>query len=183
MARSDAIDFAPVLGVACPVGVVVLHGVGGGGKSTIAATWAAHVTNGIPCVPWERASTNREPAGVLWLTSEEDIERLVLPRHKALGGDIDRILVPDVWVTEKDDDGHAIATDMDIEHDLRDMLADARAMRNSVRLVVCDALAALVRWNGRNSNSDADVKQVMARLRAIAEEYDCCILAIAHNNT
>jgi hypothetical protein len=169
------------LGYACPVGVVVIAGMGGSGKSTIAATFAAHVSNGQPCPPWERRTAEREPAGVLWLTTEEDRDRVVIPRHEALGGDVDRLFLPTI-ATKPGDDGRPHAVGFTIDEDLQPMLQQAIDRGTPIRLVVADALPALADWDGRSPNNDTDVKQFLADLADIATRYECCILGVMHFN-
>jgi hypothetical protein len=182
MAKQDKVRYKTVLGAALPVGVVMLTGIGGTGKSTLAATWAAHVSNGEPCPPWEPLHARRARVCVLWLSTEENRNAIVLPRHEALGGDMARLLVPEIAV-QRGDDGTVLATDFDIERDLRPLLVDARRDGTPVRLVVCDALPALVQWGKqRSANSDTDVKRLLGKLSSIAQEFDCCILGIAHWN-
>jgi hypothetical protein len=174
--------YETALGVACPIGVVMLAGIGGAGKSTIAATFAAHVTNGVPCPPWEGKATVRSPAGVLWLTTEEDPDAIVFPRHEALGGDCDLLFVPKIR-TEVAADGVHRAVGFDLQRDLPSLLQQARDAGTPIRLVVCDALPSLVDWEGRASNSDTDVKQLIADLSAnVCLRYRVCILGIGHWN-
>lgn len=169
------------LGTACPVGVVMIAGLGGTGKSTIAATFAAHVSNGTPCPPWEGKTTKRAPAGVLWLTTEEDRDRIVLPRHEALDGDMDLLFVPTVE-TALDADGRPRALNFDLEQDLEPLLEQAQQAGTPIRLVVCDTLPSLINWDGRNTNSDTDVKALLADLHKLALKFDCCVLGISHLN-
>lgn len=179
--RSNATKTA--LGIVCPIGVSIVAGMGSTGKSTCIATLAAHVTNGKPCIPWEKATTKREPAGVLWLTSEESVGDLVMPRHRELGGDMNLLFVPvEPKPTECDADGAVIATDFDIEQELAPLLTSLRDAGTPVRLVVCDALPALVNWGNRSANSDVDVKRVLSRLRSIADEHECSIVGTQHWN-
>jgi hypothetical protein len=96
---------------------------------------------------------------------------------------MDRIFVPVVPTpTEIDEDGRVLATDFDIEVELRPLLQSARGAGSPIRLVVCDALPALVHWDGRSDNSDKDVKQVLGRLQALAEEFECAIVGTKHLN-
>lgn len=175
-----------VIGVALPIGVVMLSGGGGLGKSTLAATWSAHVTTGEPCQPWEVAKpkNSRKPADVLWLTVEEDVREIVVPRHKEIGGNLSRLHLEKVTPTEWGKDNTPVASDFDIEVDLLPLLANAKARGAPIRLVVCDTLTALVNWHRdkRSGNSDADVKQVLGNLKKIATEFGVCILGTHHLN-
>ena len=181
MERSKTVDRAPVLGAMLPVGVTLIAGMGGTGKTTIAATAAAHVSNGRPLPPWERPNVAREPGRVLWLTVEEDLDRIVLPRHIHLGGDIDRIIVPKVD-RAKDEEGHWFATDFDIEKELPLLLAKAKARGQPVDLVVADSLPGLVQWGNRNATSDAHVKKLIGHLNYVTTSFGCSLLGIAHWN-
>lgn len=181
MNRQKSDEVPAILGVACPVGVVMLAGKGGGGKSTIAASLAAPVTNGKACPPWEARTVLRKPAAVLWLTVEEDLEGMVLPRHKALGGDTDLIVVPEIERLQ-DANGNWLAREFDVEKDLRSLLQSRSEAGTPIKLVVCDSLPGLVQWGRRNTNSDTDVKKMLNVLSQIVFEFGACLLGIAHWN-
>lgn len=174
-------DDEPILGALLPLGVSMLAGSGGAGKSTILATAAAHITNGKPLLPWERDTTTRAPGVVLWLTVEEDVRQIVIPRHEKLGGNLGLILTPRVKRAKDKEEGW-FATDFDIDRDLPGMLAKAAARGMPVKMVVCDSLPGLVQWRNRSPTSDPDVKRLIGHLGYIAHRFGCAIAGIAHWN-
>ena len=181
MANRKLTDDLPVLGALLPVGVVLFAGKGGTGKTTVLATAAAHVTTGLALPPWEARSSVRKPGAVLWLTVEEDVERIVIPRHQELSGNMDTFYKPKIERAQTAE-GHWFAVEFDIEKHLRGLFEEAQRRRTPIRLVVCDSLPGLIQWGRRSSTNDSDVKQILGRLGQVANEFECCIAGIAHWN-
>lgn len=181
MKKLERPDEAPILGALLPHGVAIFAGLGGTGKSTILATAAAHITNGKPLLPWEQPDTEREPAGVLWVTVEEDMVGTVVPRHEYIGGNLDRFFRSAIK-RRQDEKGDWYAVDFDIEHDLAPRMAEAKKLGWPIKLIVCDSLPGLVQWGRRSTNNETEVKQLLGRLNDFGIEHGCCIAGIAHWN-
>lgn len=76
--------------------VVTLDGMPGLGKSTVTLEIAARASMGQP-MPGEFEAA--EPMGVVLLSAEDGIRDTILPRVKAAGGDLSRIVVLDEVTT------------------------------------------------------------------------------------
>jgi hypothetical protein len=70
--------------------ITLLCGESGAGKSTVLADVTARVTTGAPW-PGEPPEARREPAGVLWLGSEDGAADMTKPRLVACGGDPSKV--------------------------------------------------------------------------------------------
>lgn len=71
--------------------ITLLAGETGAGKSTILADIAARVSRGVAW-PGEQVEVWRTPGRVLWLGSEDGTEEMTVPRLKACGADLSKIL-------------------------------------------------------------------------------------------
>lgn len=153
--------------------LVVLDGDPGVGKSTVAVAMAAHVSTGKP---WPDGAEC--PVGdVLILSAEDGLADTIRPRLDAAGGNPGRV--------------HALTgvRFLDDDQNIRERpvtLADidvirAAVRRDQVRLLVIDVLMAYLPA-GTDSHRDQDVRAVLARLAALAEDAACCVLLLRHLN-
>ena len=158
-----------------PLGkVITLDGDPGKGKSTLALTFGAIVTTGGE---WPDGSQCDYPGDVILMSAEDGLADTVRPRLDAAGGDPARVHAVQGVPLPLDDDGEALrmATLADID------LLRRLIKRTSARLVIVDVLMAYLP-TGTDSYRDQDVRQVLARMAALAESTGCAILLLRHLN-
>ncbi len=159
--------------------VIVLDGEPGVGKSSLMMDLAARITTGLP-FPGESAA--REPGIAMIIPMEDPIDSIVKPRFEAAGGDLRRVAFFG-GVTEVNENGEAQAI-LQLPRDLG-LIADlCRQQRPAV--VIIDPLFAVlgVDENGRYvmANDDQSVRQLLIRLKLVAEETGVLFILIRHLN-
>lgn len=140
----------------------LVAGVGGHGKSTLAAAWAAGVTTG---------HYGDQPAGVLVVSYEDTAEEIWRPRLLAANGDPEQV----GFVTVAADDGGMVVLPEDLaelEHAIRE---------RNVRLVVVDPIVAAIDTT-LDAHKDQHVRSVLGALRTLAEDVDAAVAGIGHLN-
>lgn len=148
---------------------VLLAGRGGVGKSTLAASIAAHVTGGPSLDP---ASKDKRLGSVLWLSAEENLSVVTRPRLDVAGAKLKSVYFPGV-----DDTGqvqHAIEFPSDLAK-LQDLACDL-----GVKLIVVDPLASYC--PSVDLNQQQPVRALMAALKLVSERVGLSWLLIAHPN-
>ena len=156
-----------------PLGkLTVLDGDPGQGKSTLAFDLAARVSTG-----WAMpdGSGGSEPGGVVILSAEDGLGDTIRPRLEAAGAELDRIVaLPDC--PDKDGQGdHPPVLPDDLEW------IEQAIQRVNAKLVIIDPLMAYLSGT-TNSHRDQDIRRVLARMAALAEETGAAILVIRHLN-
>lgn len=144
--------------------ISLLDGDPGQGKSCVIYDLAARVTRGKPM---PNCTGHSEPAGVVLLQAEDNLQSTVLPRLKAAGADINRIYAFDPASFHADP--FILPKDLLL---LEKAAADVRA-----KLVVLDPLAAFL---GSSTASDVAVRKTLGPLAAFAERAGLAILAVRH---
>lgn len=143
------------------------------GKSTVALDIAAKVTTGTVFYDGTRPPVG----GVLLLSGEDGLADTVRPRLDAAGADPSRVHAL-TGIRLPTEDGGYVERDphlgdvAEIEHAVRD---------HDVRLVIVDVLAAFLP-SGTDSHKDTDVRQVLRRLKDLAEHTGAAIIALRHLN-
>ena len=146
----------------------VLAGREGLGKSTLAYSLAARITRGD--LPGHFAGT---PRGVLVVAAEDSWEHTIIPRLVAAGADLDRVFRVEMR-TERD-----VLTGLDLPQDNDDL--ESTAVETEAALILLDPL--LSRLSGKlDTHKDADVRQALEPLAAIADRTGTLILGIMHFN-
>jgi len=185
-----------------PLGkVTLLVGDPGRGKSLLALDMAARVSRGAP---WPDAcgtcgtgapacaatadggcatsqptaeggcATQCAPLGrTVLLSAEDDTADTIRPRLDALGGDASRVSVVRCVNWEDVDRNEPLSLARDME-----LLRAVSRKRSDTRLVVLDPISAYL--GGGESCNNADLRRVLARVKALAEELDLAVLAITH---
>ncbi|WP_414944539.1 AAA family ATPase [Amycolatopsis sp. cmx-11-32] len=153
--------------------LVMLDGDPSLGKSTLALTFAAHVStgrdwpDGRPC-----------PQGdVVIMSAEDGLADTIRPRLDAAEGDPDRVHAL-TEVSYVDDGGEArrrppTLADTDV---IADTVRDVGA-----RLLIVDVLMAYLPGKV-DSHRDQDVRVILSRLAKIGEETGCTVLLLRHLN-
>jgi len=151
--------------------VVVLSGDGGAGKSTAAQELAARVSRGqLKDLPG--GSDLTEPAGVVIVTGEEDPAAVLMPRMKAMGADLDRILI-------LSDSGEGETAPLTLPSGAARLEEAIRFM--DAKLVIMDTGPGFLD-PGMKSNAEEDVRAFYRPLARLAREYRLTVLVICHLN-
>ena len=144
----------------------ILAGAPGQGKTTIALSFMATVTNGGP---WPDGTSC--PAGnVLMWSGEDDPADTLLPRLIAKGADVKKVF----FIT-----GTRIGKEVlsfDPARDMRLLLARAEAVGN-VRLLVVDPVVSAV---AGDSHKNTEVRRALQPLVDLGAALDCAVLGISH---
>jgi len=162
--------------------LVLLSGEPGCGTTYLALAVAAAVTQGLevsePQGPKDRGASNdveretrnekRPATAVLYLGADNSPEHVLRPRFDALGGDPGRfhLLLPPAAAGRQNDSPAPGPLD--------EALLDRALRQTQARLLIIDPLNAYLAKPAKNG------RQVLQRLRRLAEEHNCCILLIRH---
>lgn len=138
------------------------------GKSTIAAWMAAEVTKGT----WPGVYFG-QPRNVIFRTSEDAYEDTVVPRLKAAGADLDRVMNVNVVGSSYEQ----LSLDPADEH-----LADLEVLMagNDVALLISDPIGS--RLGRIDTWKDSEVRQSLEPLAQIASQTRAAVLGVAHLN-
>lgn len=145
-----------------PKGVLtVLAGRGNSGKSTSAAAWAAEET--------------RHGGIVVWLHSEEDRARHIVPKLIAAGADVSSVQFLDVGIRMDDD---SISADtLKLPRDLDQLETDLERM--GCQFVVLDAITSF-KPSAMSANNGDDVRAFLEPIQVMAGRLNAVVLGIAH---
>lgn len=143
------------------------------GKSTLAVTFASHISTGTP---WPDGAPC-EVGTVVMMSAEDGMADTIRPRLDAAGGDPARVHMLTA-ITVTDDEGETTTRPP--------TLGDIGAIRGVVertgaRLLVVDVLMAYMPGKV-DSHRDQDVRTVLHRLSEIANETGCAVLLLRHLN-
>lgn len=143
----------------------ILAGDAGVGKSTLAFDWAATITRGSLWPDMTPA-----PAGdVLIWSGEDDLERVILPRFRLAGGDVDRCYHVSAY--------EGAAGEKRAFNPATDMGTLVDAAPPACRLIVVDPIVSAIRGDGHKNN---DVRQGLQPLIDLAAARNCAVLGISH---
>lgn len=156
-----------------PLGkLTVLDGDPGKGKSTLTLDLAARLSRGDAMPDGSGGGT---PAGVVILSGEDGLADTIVPRLIAAGADLSRVVA---LASCPDNEG-------DGEHPpvLPDDLPTIRAAiaRVGAKLAIIDPLMAYLS-DGTNSHRDQDIRRLLFRVAALAEETGAAVLVVRHLN-
>ena len=156
-----------------PLGaMVVIGGQPGMGKSQIAISLAASVTNGKELPD---SSTFDKPGSVIILANEDDAARTIRPRLDAAGADLTKVhIVQGVSRQGGAADLFQLATD------IRELRRKTQSL-GDVRLIIIDPPSAYL-GSKVDSYKDADVRQVLTPLGSLAQDTGALILLVVHLN-
>lgn len=154
--------------------LVTLDGDPALGKSTLAVTFAAHVSTGRT---WPDGT--RCPRGdVVILSAEDGLADTIRPRLDAAGGDATRVHCFTAVPTGVDDEGNVTyrpPTLADVT-EIREVIQRVRA-----RLLIVDVLMAYLPAR-TDAHRDQDVRGVLHRVAEVAEDTGCTVLLLRHLN-
>jgi hypothetical protein len=141
----------------------LLAGIGGLGKSTLAAGWAAGETRGV----YDDGTSH----DVVYVSYEDTAEEVWRPRVLAANGDPSRVIEVRVAL----DDGGVVVLPKDIAS-LEQVVRD-----HEVRLVVVDPVVAAIDV-ALDTHKDQHVRSVLAKLTKTAEDTGAAVVGIGHLN-
>ena len=120
----------------------------------------------------ERGTPN--PVGsVVLLSAEDDAGDTILPRLKAAGGDPERVIILNSLRRREDNSQLTFS----LSRDLALLDYEMRA-RGDVRLVILDPVTAYL--GGLHGHSNAEVRELLAPLRELAENRRAAVVGISH---
>ena len=154
--------------------LVTLDGDPSLGKSTLALSFAAHVTTGRT---WPDGTPCEHDGAVILLSAEDGLADTVRPRLDAAGADVTRVIAVE-GVTCTEDDGTRYLrppTLADVDE------LTAAVIEHGARLLVVDVLMAYLPGKV-DSHRDQDIRRVMSRLSTMAEQTGCTVLVLRHLN-
>ncbi len=154
-----------------PLGMMtVLDGDPGLGKSTVTLDLAARLSRGD-------AMPDNAPgpaaAGVVLLSAEDDLARVIRPRLEAAGADLNRIVT--VRVIDAGEPRDPCITEADLAE------VERRVREIGGRLVVIDPLMSHLPPEV-NAHRDQDVRRALRRLAAMAERTGAAVVVVRHLN-
>jgi putative DNA primase/helicase len=149
----------------------VFAGPAGLGKTTIALSLAAILTRGGL---WPDGSRCSRLGSVIFWSGEDAIEKTLLPRFIAMGGDPAKIYFVDGVVNHYD--GHREPREFDPSRDIP-LLIDKANEVGDVRLLVIDPVSMCI---AGDSNKNAEVRRGLAPLKTFAERHGAATLGISH---
>lgn len=152
--------------------VTLVAGDGGLGKSTLMLDVAARVTRG----DWMPGDFEQpgDPAGVVILSSEDDLASVIVPRLNLARADLSRVATVGVPTGEGDTRAPLVCTD--------DLLRVEEAVNKlGAKLVILDPLVAFSPEDA-NLHHNQDARRVVARLHTLAERAGIAVVGIHHFN-
>ncbi|MGO1827049.1 MAG: AAA family ATPase [Corynebacterium variabile] len=164
--RTEKVDW--LLDCWIPKGAVsLLSGREGIGKSTIAVDWAAQASTG---------KLTGRPQNVAYVVSEDSKEHTVVPRLKAAGADLRRVMFPEVEFPDPDT-GDIYRRTLDLPGDTS--LLEQFIIDRHVGLVILDA-AKSVMSSKLKGNDDMDIRRFLEPLARIAEATGTTFVCLVH---
>jgi len=148
------------------VGLVVLAGDGGVGKSTLSQKIASAVTRG-EALPF--GGTAGPPRGVLVLSAEEDTAAVMRPRMRLMGAALDRVM----FLDPEHGAGFTLPSGID--------QLEAECVEINAGMVVIDSGPAFMD-KGLKPNDEADIRRMLRPLAALAERRELLVVVLAHLN-
>lgn len=143
-----------------PRGMIsILGGVSAAGKTSLALDVCARLTRGAAFAP---DTPPQPPATVLYLTAENDPNKVLRPRAEAMGADLDRLYFQDGASYSMGDE---------------ELAALCRVYRPA--LLVFDPIQSYL-GQGVQMNRAEQVRPLLDHLGALAKELDMAVLLISH---
>jgi len=149
-----------------PIGAPTLVvGHGGLGKTITSIHVGARLTHGLPIFPGMPAM---DPGNVLYISGEDAIAEILMPRARLAGADLSRFHGFDL--TERD---------LSLPDDVSFLCAEAEKI--AARLIVIDPISSFL-GSGIDSHRDASLRGALRPLAALAEELGAAVIGVVHPN-
>ncbi len=154
----------------------LIAGEGKQGKSQLSFAMGALISTGGE---WWDGSGQVEPGHVLFLSAEDDAERVIKPRLEALGANLDMITILEARYRRPSKDGKETFIDTEAELSSLEYWKDVFRRRESPRVMFIDPLPAYI---GRNVNdrSNNEVRAVLRPFVHLASKYAITTIGITH---
>lgn len=149
--------------------MTLLIGDPGLGKSQLTLDLTARVSRGAP---WPDG-TSCDLGNVLLLASEDSVERTVMPRLRAAGADLDRVIVLDTITAPG-----ARPRMFDLSKDLS--LLEDLIVANYIEMIVIDPLNGYL--GSTNAWKESEVRAVLGPACAMADRHDVALVGVMHLN-
>jgi hypothetical protein len=149
----------------------LLAGLPGLGKTTITLDIIARTTVGAE---WPDGSGKAPKGDVVLMTTEDDIADTIRPRLEVMGADLTKVHV----VRGVREEGRVKLFSLARHLGLLD--ATLERIGKSVRCVVLDPITGY--FGGTDTHKTADVREVLAMIKPIAENRHAAFIAITHPN-
>lgn len=148
--------------------LTILAGAGGAGKTTMALSLAATLTNGGL---WPDDTPNTRKGNVIIWSSEDDHADTLLPRLMAAGADLERVHLIEGRTNQRGElEPFDPATDLDT-------LRRAAVLIGGVSLLILDPVVNLIKGDMHKAN---DVRRGLQGVVDFAEQMECAVLGISH---
>ena len=148
--------------------LTILAGAGGAGKTTMALSLAATLTNGGR---WPDDTASTRTGNVIIWSSEDDHADTLLPRLMAAGANLEKVYLIDGRTNSKGEVEHFDpATDLDT-------LRRAAKQIGGVSLLILDPVVNLIKGDMHKAN---DVRRGLQGVVDFAEEMECAVIGISH---
>ena len=149
--------------------ITILAATGGTGKSTLWASLLASLSNGKPTILEGRSGMEREPAKVMFFTTEDDPERVVKPKLRKCHADMKNVI-----------------TVMPTDKHFKDVVIGSEYFESLIkkyRPVVCvfDPLQSFINKNVRMSERNA-MRQSLEPLLTLGMKYGTTFIILMHTN-
>ena len=141
----------------------LIAGSPGVGKSTICFDLAARISNGKA---WPDLAPNGETYHVVYYTSEDDRETVVVPILGMLGANLDHATIS--------------TPDSGLGHYERNIIADTAKRGNGRVVVFLDPIIDIAIHNGAKSGSNEDVRAALAPWQDICRNTGATIIGVTH---
>lgn len=148
---------------------VIFAGMGGVSKSTFAIWLAGRVTRGMV-----KGTLLGNPADVLYVSHEDGIEEVVLPRAQANGVDTEKFHI--FGIASKLVNGVSMPKFPEHLNLLEEKIAEVNA-----KVVIVDPILSAMA-SGRDPNSNVDVRELIDPLNQLGQRLGITIICIAHIN-
>jgi putative DNA primase/helicase len=155
-----------------PLGkLTVVDGDPGLGKSLLAVDVGARIST-ARAMPDGTTSDQSEPAGVVFLSAEDDPSDTIRPRLEAAGADLSRISILEAV---RQGEAERLPTLSDLDQ-IRQAIEEVNA-----KLVIIDPLMAYLP-SKVDSHKDQDIRSILSRLAKLAAELGVAVLVVRHLN-
>ena len=157
--------------------ITVLDGDPSVGKTYLALAIAASVTTGKLLPEYGAPTPKRAPASVLFLTGEDTLPDVILPRFEKLRGDPERFFSI-AGLIHRQEHGEDLEYAITMEHTVH---LEKAIRDHQAKLLICDPFSAFVGARV-NFHRDNEMRPILAKLSKLAESYGCAILLLRHLN-
>lgn len=155
-----------------PLGTLTIFaGDGGTGKSAMALSIAADLSNGLLSEQGDMDGPRR----TLILSTEDDWSTVMVPRLKASQSNMDGILNLSVEIIEED--GFTYTKGFDLHDDLEDLRVTIEA--EQIGLLILDPVVSFMRGD---PNKSIDVRRSLDPLARLAQETGIAVIMLHHFN-